>query len=276
MNAFKQQCLELRKKDHSLSEIMAITGRSKSSVYFHIENLPLSAKRKNDVRVAHAARLRKFSEQRKGKSKRSFETFNTWDVHTVSLVAHLLFDGEISKSACVYNNRSMALIAHVQKVMLYIYKFEPKPYLNQLTGVNRISYHNVALAAYIRNKGQQLLNEVVELPLPLRRAFLRAFFDDEGCMDFRPARNYRRVRGYQKKVATLYLVQKLLLDFGIKAAIALPNEVIITGKENLRAFQKEINFSPGVRINGNRPNSIWKESLEKREILDRAIASFKK
>jgi len=83
------------------------------------------------------------------------------------------------------------------------------------------------------------------------------------------------IRGYQKDLHILILVQRLLAQRGIAAQVKQPNEVVISGKENLRKFQKEINFSPGVRINGRRSNSIWKQSLEKRELLARAIVSFK-
>ncbi|OGG72878.1 hypothetical protein A3A38_01555 [Candidatus Kaiserbacteria bacterium RIFCSPLOWO2_01_FULL_53_17] len=67
----------------------------------------------------------------------------------------------------------------------------------------------------------------------------------------------------------------MLSDFNIESRIQLPNEIVSVGKENLLKFEKEIGFSPGVRINGKRSNSIWKQSLEKREILRRAIASYK-
>ena len=73
----------------------------------------------------------------------------------------------------------------------------------------------------------------------------------------------------------MLLVQKLLKDFQIPSAIHKPNEVVIMSKVNLEKFRKEINFSPGVFINGNRSNSIWKKSLEKRYLLDQAIKSFK-
>ena len=121
----------------------------------------------------------------------------------------------------------------------------------------------------------ELLETIARFPKDMRREFLKSFFDDEGCMDFRAKKNLRRIRGYQKKVPVLYLIQELLADFGIDSKVALPNEVVITGKENLIKFQKEINFSRGVRINGNRPNSIWKQSLEKRVLLERAIDSYK-
>jgi hypothetical protein len=109
----------------------------------------------------------------------------------------------------------------------------------------------------------------------MRREFLRAFFDDEGCIDYNLDRGHRRIRGYQKNIEILGIVKKLLLDFQIEARIQPPNEILIIGKGNLVQFQKEIGFSPGVRINGKRSNSTWKQPLEKREILRRAIESYK-
>lgn len=275
MQTFKQRCIKLRKKDLSLIEIAKITGRPKTSVYVHIYNIPLSQKKLLQIKKVSGARIKKFSIARKGKSARSFTSFAQWTPETVLLVSHFLFDGGLSRSSCVYNNRSTALLLRVEKLMQNIYEFEPKRYINQKTGVSRISYYNVALALYLKEKSQELLSVINTLSSDLQREFLRAFFDDEGCMDFRVSGNRRKVRGYQKKTSVLFLVKKLLNKFEILAAVKKPNEVVITGKENLIKFQKEINFSPGVCINGNRSNSLWGSSLEKREILRRAIASFR-
>ena len=209
----------------------------------------------------------------KGKSVRPFLQFSSWDKELVCLVSHLIFDGEIRKG-CIYNNRSYALILRVQQAMRKIYSFDPHHSQNPHTGVHRIGYYNVALAAYLSLKAAELLKDITHLPKELRRAFLQSFFDDEGCIDFRPGKSSRRVRGYQKDVRILALVSKLLSDFGIASHIQLPNEVVISGKQNLIRFQQEINFSPGIYVNGNRSNSIWKESLEKRKILNLAIHSY--
>ena len=275
MNIFKQRCIELRKDDRSIIEIMRITGRPKTSIYQHIRSIPLSTERLERYRTASGRRIRKFTVARKGKSARSFRAFSAWSPETVLLAAHLLFDGEISRKICTYNNRSRALIERVERLMQSIYDFEPKRYKNQITGVNRISYHNVALGAYLQKRTLELLREIKILPPSFKREFLRAFFDDEGCMDFRPENNRRRIRGYQKDMRILRLVRIILDDLGIPARVVRPNEVVIVGKGNLEKFEKEINFSSGVYINGNRTNSRWKKHLEKREILRRAIASFK-
>lgn len=272
---FKEQCIALRKKGYSIVEIMKATGRAKSSIHMHIKDIPLSEKRLREIRKASGERIRKFAIARKGKSARAFKQFEEWDKETVSLTAHLLFDGGIyPKSGCVYNNRSMAMVDHVERCMRFVYLFEPTRYTNASTGVLRISYHNVALAMYMMNKVHELLRNVYDLPRNLKGEFVRAFFDDEGCIDYRPEKNRRSIRGYQKDVRILKMIKALLADFGIASRTVLPNEVVIVGKENLIRFEREINFSPGVYMNGNRSNSRWKKHIEKRELLRRAIASF--
>ncbi|MFA6519356.1 MAG: LAGLIDADG family homing endonuclease [Candidatus Paceibacterota bacterium] len=254
---------------------MKVTGRAKSSIHTYIKDIPLSKERMKQIRVASGNRIRKFAIARKGKSTRLFRPFEAWSADAVLLVAHLLFDGEIVRVRCVYNNRSEVLIARVARLMREWYDFEPKRYKNPLTGVYRISYHNVGLGAYIQTKSIELLRQIKRMPLDLKREFVRAFFDDEGCIDYRPEENRRSVRGYQKDVRILKIIKSLLADFGITSRIVLPNEVVIVGKENLMKFEREINFSPGVYMNGNRSNSRWKKHVEKRELLKQAIKSFK-
>ena len=276
MNAFAQQCISLRKRDYSLLDIVRITGRPKASVYPYIKNIPLSEKKLEAIRKKNNAHLQKVAASRRGKSGRNFKKFSAWTENMALLVSHLTFDGEISRSTCSYNNRNRTLLQRVEQLMKEIYIFEPNRYENKLTGVHRISYHNVALASYLKEKSKKLLEEAPRLASGPKREILRAFFDDEGCMDFRPLRNLRQIRGYQKDTRVLHTISSLLSDFGIKSSVQKPNEVVISRKENLLKFKKEINFSPGVFINGNRTNSSWKKHLEKRELLNMAIASFKK
>ncbi len=268
--------MDLRKRGYSIIEIMKATGRAKSSIHTHIKDIPLSKDRIEQYRIASGRRIREFAIARKGKSARPFKPFEEWNMETVSLTAHLLFDGSIyPNSGCMYNNRNEALIQHVEKCMRIVYTFEPTRYTNPLTGVLRISYHNVALALYMKSKARELLQNVRNLPDNLKVEFVLAFFDDEGCIDYRPEGNRRSVRGYQKDTNVLKLIRTLLADSGIAARVVKPNEVVIAGKENLIRFEREINFSPGLYVNGNRSNSRWKKHIEKRELLRQAIESFR-
>ncbi len=198
--------------------------------------------------------------------------FEKWNVALVSLVGHLIFDGEIKHGGCVYTNRSLALLKHVAACMQTIYPFAPKRY-ESLPGVHKIGYHNVELNDFFKSKAKELIVKIKCMERELQRSFLRAFFDDEGSVYFIGKR--RAIRGYQHNAKMLHLVQHLLRNFSIESKVdSKYNEVTITRRENILQFAQEINFSKGLRINGNRSNSIWKESLEKRELLRRALASY--
>lgn len=276
MNSFKKQCIALRRQDFTLPEIVQITGRPKTSVHFHIQNIPLSSHKQALIREQSRLSALKMSEKQRQKNERSIRRFTVWNRNTVLLTAHLLFDGEIHRSKCRYSSRSAALLKRIEGLVKCVCPTaRPKFNKNLCTGVTMVAFYNASLGRYLKAKSGKLLVDITSAHKEHKRSFLTAFFDDEGCMDFRPNNNHRKIRGYQKDVEILRIVQKLLADFGIEARYKRPNEVVIVEKENLEKFEREIGFSPGVRINGNRSNSIWKQSLEKREILRRAIQSYK-
>lgn len=275
MNSFKQRCIALRKKDYTLNEIVKITGRSKTSVYFHIKNVSLSESKLSLIAEASRKRGQEAAARRKGKSFKPFKPFKTWTPELVLLLGHLSFDGEIVSGSCAYNNRSQSLIARVEGLMKMVYDFPPCRHLNLKSGVHKISYYNVELQAFLKNKAEELFRKISTMEPAHKREFLRAFFDDEGCMDVRLDRNLRRIRGYQKDTKTLELVQVLLTHFNIASKRQGKNEIVISSKDNLKKFRKEINFSEGVCLNPKRANSIWKKPIEKRALLDMAIESYK-
>ncbi|MDO8564821.1 MAG: LAGLIDADG family homing endonuclease [bacterium] len=156
--------------------------------------------------------------------------------------------------------------------MKEVYPFLPKKY-ESLPGVHKTAYHNVELATYLKKKKGGLIGKISVMNIGLQRAFLRAFFDDEGSVYFIGKR--RAVRGYQHSVQILKLIHVLLKKFGIESKVDEKyNEITITRRENIAQFSKEINFSKGVTVNGKRSNSVWKQSLEKRHILRQALASY--
>jgi len=274
-NSFKETCINLRRKDYTLNEIVEITGRPKTSVYFHIESIPLSKKRQEKIVEERTNRINKYSLSIKGKSLKDFKKIRNFDNTSVTLLSHLLFDGQIIRSGCIYHNRSETLINIVRDCMKDFYLYEPKITKDKVTGVTRISYHNVALANHFKEKTEKLLEDIFLLPVMMKKSFLKSFFDDEGSVRFKKGQNRKEVRGYQYDYDILLLVQKLLKDLNIESRVSKKfNEVTISKKDNLEKFYKEINFSDGVRVNGKRKNSIWKRDLEKREILKMAIDSY--
>ncbi|MBI2474484.1 MAG: LAGLIDADG family homing endonuclease [Candidatus Taylorbacteria bacterium] len=87
--------------------------------------------------------------------------------------------------------------------------------------------------------------------------------------------NRRAVRGYQHNYKILLLVKTLLSEFDIDGHIDKKhNEIVISRKKNLEKFARQINFAPGLCVNGKRSNSVWNKSREKRNILKSALASY--
>lgn len=270
-----EKCKKLRRRGFTLGKIIKSTGLPKTTVYNHIFEIPLPLEIKNKIIKENLRRLKKISSRRKGKciSGRVVLKPTAWTNELLFLVAHFMFDGEIQSHSCIYHNRNEALIDRVKLLMEKVFNLESRESINKETGVHRISYHYVELADYTREKAYELKKYIQTASLPEKKIFLRAFFDDEGCVN-RSGRK-RLVRGFQYDLRTLKLVQKLLKEFNIPSRIDEKyKELVISRKENLIKFRNKINFSKDIYINPERKNSVWKQKLEKREILQRIINSY--
>jgi hypothetical protein len=275
--ALIKKCRSLRKKGFTLGQIMKATELPKVTIYNYIRDIPLPLKVKERLARENIQRLRKLARKRKGKCipGRIVPKPEHWSSELIFIVAHLMFDGEIGSHSCVYHNRNRALINRVRNSMKKVFDLGPYILVNKKTGVYRISYHYVELAAYISKKSKELKKYIQTAPLSEKGIFLKAFFDDEGCAYYWG--NIRKVRGYQHNLKILKLVQKLLKDFDIESKIDKKyKEIVISRKENFIKFRDKINFSKGVYINPDRKNSIWKKKLEKRKILNKIIGSYQK
>lgn len=273
-NDFKHTCIRLRKRGYALGKIVKITGRPKTSVYFHIRGIELTGAAKKIIAERATKRINNFNKKRRGKSTygRSPRPFTIWTNELVSLISHLLFDGEIKASGCAYSNRNLKLIEEVKSRMQIIYNYLPNE-TESTPGVHRISYYSVELGPYVRRKANELLRSIKSMPPELKRSFLRSFFDDEGSICFSGGK--RLVRGYQHSTPILRVVHTLLNEFNISSKIDKKyHEIVISRKENLERFRDRIGFSRNVSINPERKNSIWKRPLEKQEILRMALNSY--
>jgi hypothetical protein len=276
-----QKCRTLRRKGFTLREINKLIKVPTTTLFGYVQDIPFSNKLKERIRlkqIENTKRLVRFNiETRKGKCipGRIVPKPKGWFYDLIYLVAHFMFDGEITSHSCIYNNRNGVLMNQVKALMKKVFNLEPYTYLNKETGVHRISYHYVELAIYAQKKSKELLKYIQKTGKKEKIIFLRAFFDDEGCTGL--WKRKKLVRGYQKDIKILELVQKLLKDFNINSKIDKKyKEIVISRKENLVKFQNIINFSKGIYINPNRKNSIWKRKLEKREILSKLINSYQK
>ncbi len=273
-----KKCRELRRRGCTLNKIIENTNLSKTTAYKYIYDIPLSSKAKEEIKKEATKRIIKFNlEERKGKCVpgRIIRKPKKWTAELIFLTAHFMFDGEIKKVSCVYQNRSLFLINSIKKNMKTLFGLTPYYKFYEKTGVHRISYHHVELANYFKSKAQKIKQYIRRASLVEKKIFLRAFFDDEGCAY--KYKNNRKIRGYQNNLEILNLIKGLLKNFDIESKVDVKyKEIVISKKQNLINFQNKINFSKKIYINPDRKNSIWKQKLEKRKILDYLINSYKK
>ena len=192
-----------------------------------------------------------------------------WSPELIFITSHFMFDGLVKHGGCEYYNRNNYLIQEMRRRIQGLFALRSRIYKRDF-GVKQIRYYYVELGDYMGKKASELLN-YIKTSLPgEKKIFLKSFFDDEGSIHFKK----KLVRGYQHNLEILKLVQKLLNDFGIESKIDEKyKEIVISRKPNLIKFRDKINFSKGIYINPDRKNSIWKNKLEKREILNRIINS---
>jgi hypothetical protein len=270
----KKKCKYLRYKGKSLNYIANISGLPKSTVYGYIRNIALTEKQKLNIEYRKKLLLRKPS-PKKGKCRPGRKIIKplAWSGELINIVAHFSFDGCIGSDGCTYYNRSKSQITKLKSEVYNLFGIKPKEQIRS-DGVMVISYYNVEFAEYIRNKASEIFSYLRNgATREGKRIFIQAFFDDEGNVYFR--KNTRRIRGYQKSIEVLENINRIISEFGIRGRIYPSIGAIeITGREQLAKFAREIGFSPGIALNSLRINSIWKTNIEKREVLNRALASY--
>ena len=266
---------QLRVDGSTLTEIVFKTGLSKSRAFDYIRNIPQSEYLVEKIRTNKFNARRIIAENRRGKSvkKYPFNRPEKWDSDLVNVISHFLFDGRITRVSCTYYNRSEVLVNLMQERVTKLLRVSDYKRYVTAEKVIRLSYFHVEIATFIRKKADELFTYIVSAPTEHKISFLRAFFDDEGSVTFNKKK--RAVRGYQHSLEILHLIRKLLGELKISSTVDEKYfEISIYRKENLLKFQKYINFTKGLRVNGKRTNSIWKKDLEKREILKMALDSY--
>jgi hypothetical protein len=272
-----EKCRNLRAIGRSFGEISTSMHLAKSTIYPYLKSIALSREQKRNI----AARVAKRNEARVNPRKnkclpgREIVKPKPWFSELVHIVAHYTFDGRVDADSCIYYSKDKYQINHMKKLLWKIFKARPHVKLRG-NGVYGLTYYHVELADYIKSRKDELLSYLNNGASKLeKRIFLKAFFDDEGCVFYKGDK--RRVRGYQKSDLILGQVRDLLSIFGIESKINNKGiNVEITGKKNLLKFSKEINFSPKIYINPNRKNGIWKERISKKKILNLLLDSYQK
>lgn len=268
------QCKALRAEGFSFGEIASKLRLPKSVAHWHARNIELSPSQKRTIAKKRQDLCRAHPNRRKGRcvAGRNVHKPVLWNEELVHVIAHLIFDGSIEKCGCVYYNSSEINAVHMSGLLKRVFGVEPKIKARE-NGVYAVSAYYVELADYAREKEKELLEYIRIAPKNETITFLRAFFDDEGSVYYKDGK--RRIRGSQDSIQILGLVKALLTDLGISSRIDVTAKAVeISGRKELAHFKDLIGFSEGIFVNPERKNSIWKQKLEKMDILNRALDSY--
>ncbi len=273
--AIKKYCLKHRQKGLSLNELVQIFKIPKSTIHDWVSDQPLSNRAMINIRSKIILGQKRGIEIARKISTKVIPQPDYWTPGLTSIVAHFLFDGypTSKKDGFVYCGRNLSQIQRMSKLIKNVFGLESHYRKNENEVIKSTNF-SVNLYKYISRKKKELLQILPKAPIEIKLAFLKAFFDDEGCVTFN--QKVKKVRGFQHSKMILRLVQQLLNDFDIINRIDNNYiEITITGRENLVKFQNLINFSPQIYINPKRKNGLWKQKIEKRAILEKALASYK-
>ncbi|MBC8436462.1 MAG: LAGLIDADG family homing endonuclease [Candidatus Omnitrophica bacterium] len=271
-----KQCLELRQKGYSLSEISLFTKVPKTTLYSYVKDIQLSFEQINKIETRRKEKNKNKINPRKGRclSGREIAIPKSWSGDLVHIVAHFMFDGRISSDGCIYYSKDRYQIIHMKCLLGKIFHVRPKIQLRD-NNVYGVVFYHVEFAHFIKKCRDEIFGYLNNgSPVSCKRVFLQAFFDDEGNVFY--AGDKKRVRGYQKSGIILQEIKNLLYNFGIDSKINKDGTNIeISGQHNLIRFAKAINFSAKIYLNPLRKNSIWKKKISKRKILSLLLDSYR-
>ena len=98
-----QKCRTLRRKGFSLGNIIRVVRLPKTTVYGHIRNINLSPEIQNRLNQSSIRQLVEFNHKRKGKClpRRIVLKPKRWFCDLIYLIAHFMFDGQITFNSCI-------------------------------------------------------------------------------------------------------------------------------------------------------------------------------
>lgn len=198
------------------------------------------------------------------------------------IVAHLMGDGCVTKKYFAYYNKNLVLLEGFQKDLCLLFDnlHFTKGKVN--SGTSFLMLQNKQINLFFKSLLSDYRSFSLTMPKfvntpDLQREFLRALYDDEGCVALR---TFKRTNEIKRNITlssnSIYLIQEikeiLFNNFGINSnqiykyvkkrdAKEFVNYVLsITGRDNFIKFREEIGFT--------HPNKLCK--------LDLMINSYKR
>ena len=272
-NMLRDPCRLLRKRGYSIGQIARKLQVSESTVHWHVKNIHLTGAQREKLRSQKRELMAKVNARRRGQPlKPVLFRKPKWSRALIHLIAHLGFDGRIDRYGCYYYSRSYPQARHVRRSLKRLLGIAPQVRLRP-NGIWVVSFCNVSVAAWLASKERELL-QVARRRQEWQRQWLQALFDDEGHLHI--SKSLRRVRASQQDPQVLHYARGFLGALGISSRVDPQAQAVeITGRSNLIRFTREVGFSPGICVNRHRKNGLWDQELEKRDLLQRALHSYR-
>jgi MiaB-like tRNA modifying enzyme len=201
-------------------------------------------------------------------------------VQKIRLLGHAIFDGSISKTknnyyVVSYTNIHENLINQFISDVKMVYGLKPTDVRLRKDGTYVARFCSINLVG-------DLLRLKKKLPYilganELKASFLRSFWDDEGCVNWRSQQDKvgyvhitRQLEGFSKDKKILELLAQTHKSLGVATSVE-GNKIIIRDRTNLKKFEEKVNFTEGIKV--CKGISAFR-GLEKRRLLHLMVNDF--
>lgn len=200
----------------------------------------------------------------------------------VRIYAHTIFDGHISHSKCDsytvgYTNKKEELLNEFRKDVENVYGLKSGNYKDE-RGITYV-YFSSKLMYY------DLLNfnrSEIEKNIDFIKIYLRAFFDDEGCVNFNPTKGKFFISGSQYSTAEIKFVKSLLDKLNIKSnlygfIIEISKNESIFKYHDLIGFtniEKKNKLLKGITYYRNKFHKINNQNLKIKQLTQKGLNPY--
>ena len=202
------------------------------------------------------------------------------------IIAHALFDGWVSiRHNSVYElgycNKNEVLVKQFAEDVSKVYGVPVSSIRRRSSGAWEITYRDKNMVADLLNimPSYPTKNLTVKLPAEIAKAthayptFLRAFWDDEGTVNYYPQHRTRKLRAPCKPSCLRAQLLNMHLALDVDAREEKEHFITISGSENLIKFNEKIGFTSGVHVGRAKfGKDVW-TGYEKAEALNLMIRS---
>lgn len=253
---------KLRRNGYSYGELASKFNTFKSAIYYHVKNIPVSG----------VGKTRLYLRERKAQTKlveRCTKKIRTprFTLEKVRLIAHCLFDGEVFISTAKnfyyfgYSNNSKALVGQFINDVSEIYGLE-KYFIYRRGDNYQVRFCSKKAVedllkhspSYSNDKRAMVPKEVMTADISLKSAFLRAFWDDEGCIDYRG-------RLISTCTAPNVLRQLALLHKELGIMVTLHKDYLEVRKSSFPRFVELVGFTDGVKVTRGHNKGRYKAQI---------------